>query len=90
MREAGTLYWLLSDHLHSTAVTAYSGGGKKAELRYYPYGATRYASGNTPTSYKFTGRRLDEATGLYFYNACYYDPALRKTLRIVRDCAQKM
>ncbi len=55
---------------------SYSGGGKKAELRYYPYGASRYASGSTPTAYKFTGQRPDEATGLYFYNARYYDPAL--------------
>jgi RHS repeat-associated protein len=34
------------------------------------------SGGSTPTAYKFTGQGLDEATGLYFYNAWYYDPAL--------------
>ena len=29
-----------------------------------------------PTSYRYTGQRLDADTGLYFYNARYYDPAL--------------
>jgi hypothetical protein len=32
--ESGTLYWLLTDHLGSTAITADSSGGKAAELRY--------------------------------------------------------
>ena len=29
-----------------------------------------------PTAYRYTGQRLDAATGLYFYNARYYDPGL--------------
>jgi RHS repeat-associated protein len=29
-----------------------------------------------PTAYKFTGQRLDDATGLYYYGARYYDAAL--------------
>ena len=70
------LFWLLTDHLGSTAITAYSSGGKKSELRYYAYGDTRYTYGTTPTAYKFTGQRLDESTGLMYYGARYYDPAL--------------
>jgi RHS repeat-associated protein len=46
------------------------------ELRYYAYGKTRYNSGSTPTSYRFTGQREDATIGLYFYNARYYDAAL--------------
>jgi RHS repeat-associated protein len=69
-------YYLLTDHLGSTAITAYSSGGKKAELRYKAWGETRYTYGTTPTTYRFTGQRLDESTGLYYYGARYYDPAL--------------
>jgi RHS repeat-associated protein len=71
-----TLYWLLTDHLGPAAITAYSSGRRKAELRYKAWGETRYTYGTTPTAYKFTGQRLDESTGLYYYGARYYDAAL--------------
>ena len=31
-----------------------------------------------PTARRYTGQRLDAATGLYFYNARYYDPGLAR------------
>ena len=49
------------------------------ELRYKPWGEPRYSSGTTPTSFQYTGQRKD-ATGLYFYNARYYDPYLNRFL----------
>ena len=36
----------------------------------YPWGTPHSAIGNP---YPFTGRQLDEETGLYFYRARYYD-----------------
>ena len=48
--------FLLGDHLGSTAITASSTGSKVAELRYHPWGGTRYTSGTTPTSYQYTLR----------------------------------
>ena len=36
----------------------------------------RYTSGLTPTDYQYTGQRNEEALGLYFYNARWYDPQL--------------
>ena len=50
---------------------------------YGPYGETtvKDASGSTVSAslagnpFMFTGRRLDEATGLYYYRARYFDPA---------------
>jgi len=42
-------------------------------MKYYPFGGTR--SGSVPTDLQFTGQRLD-ATGLYYYNARYYDPEI--------------
>jgi len=73
--------YLLGDHLGSTSLTANSSGGKVAELRYYPYGETRFTDGVTPTSYQFTGQRNDSAIGLYFYNARYYDPYLNRFIQ---------
>ncbi len=75
---SSTLYFLLGDHLGSTAITANSNGALYTEQRYYPWGDTRYNSPTTtPTAYQYTGQRKD-ATGLYFYNARYYDPYLNR------------
>jgi hypothetical protein len=52
----GTVSFLLGDHLGSTAITANSSGNKVAELRYKPWGSTRYNDGTTPTSYRYTLR----------------------------------
>ena len=76
MRKNGTLYYLLSDHLGSTSLTTDSSGNLTSEIRYKPWGETRYNSGMTPTDYKYTGQREESGFGLYFYNARWYDPAL--------------
>ncbi len=79
MRVAGTLYWLLGDHLGSTTVTVDGATGvRTAELWYIPWGESRGTPfGTTPTPRRFTGQVLDSvAGGLYFYNARYYDPVL--------------
>jgi RHS repeat-associated protein len=39
-----------------------------------PYGSTRSSSGTIPPEKKFTGQRLDSATG--HYRARYYDPEI--------------
>jgi RHS repeat-associated protein len=36
----------------------------------------RYSWGTAPTAYRFTGQRLEESLGLYYYRARWYDPAL--------------
>jgi len=71
-----TWYFLLTEHLTSTAITATSAGSKSAELRYKAWGENRYTYGTTPTSYHFTGQREESTIGLYFYNARWHDPAL--------------
>jgi len=40
-------------------------------MKYLPFGEIR--TGYVPTDKLFTGQRLDP-TGLYYYNARYYDP----------------
>jgi RHS repeat-associated protein len=42
-------------------------------VKYLPFGETRL--GSVPTDKLFTGQRLD-GTGLYYYNARYYDPTI--------------
>ncbi len=75
----GTLYYLLTDHLGSTALTLDSAGNRlstNTELRYYPWGATRYIAGATPTTFNFTGQRRDSGSGLLYYGARWYDPVI--------------
>jgi len=51
---SSSLYWLLSDHLGSTSITATSSGNIVGELRYKPWGETRYTYGTTMND--FLGR----------------------------------
>ncbi len=78
-REYTSLYWLLTDHLGSTALTANSSGSEYGELRYKAWGETRFTSGSTPTTYRFTGQREDATIQLLFYNVRYYPAAPRGT-----------
>ncbi|MER3457359.1 MAG: hypothetical protein C4309_00650 [Chloroflexota bacterium] len=47
--------------------------GPPGQQRYFPYGQVRYTWGSLPTTYTFTGQRLD-GTGLLYYGARYYAP----------------
>ena len=76
----GVLYYLLTDHLGSTALTLDSSGARVTELRYYSYGAARYNAGNQVTTYRFTGQRWDSGTALYFYQSRWYDTVIGRFL----------
>ncbi len=76
----GTQHFLLSDHLGSTAITTDASGNRVTELRYYPYGDSRYNPGGQITTYRFTGQRWDSGTALYFYGARWYDPTIGRFL----------
>ena len=76
----GVLYYLLGDHLGSTALTLDSSGVRQTELRYYPYGGARYNTGGQLTTYRFTGQRWDSGTALYFYQSRWYDPVVGRFL----------
>lgn len=58
-----------------------STGAKVQTVTYYPFGGTRTnQSPSTPAidvPYKYTGKELD-STGLYYYEARYYDPILAR------------
>lgn len=85
MREAGDLFYLLSDHLGSTTITTDENGEVSAEMHYTAWGETRYKEDHTPTGRRFTGQIQEPEIGLYFYNARWYDPyIIRLTHRIVQ------
>ena len=52
-----------------------AGSAVEASRAYYAYGAERSATGDLKTDRTFTGQKSD-ASGLLYYNARYYDPAL--------------
>jgi len=77
MRKGASLYFLLGDHLGSTSIITNGNGGLYSEMRYKPWGETRYSSGTTPTNYTYTGQYSNMGDfGLMFYNARWYDPSI--------------
>ena len=76
LRQGQALYFLHSDHLGSTSLTTDAAGNVVARRRYAPYGKERWAEGTLPTDFGFTGQRDVPGTGLMYYRARYYHPAL--------------
>jgi RHS repeat-associated protein len=76
--------YLHADRLHSIVATTGAAGEVVERFRYDVYGMRSVASGSgatlpaSPTrqGYGFTGRRHDDETGLQYFNARYYSPAL--------------
>ena len=84
------LSYLAGDHLGTTSLTWNSSGVKVAEARHLPYGGERWASGTTPTDYRFTGQRLTASLGLYQMGARWFDPYVNRFVQpdsIIPDLA---
>lgn len=74
LKQGSTMSYVAQDHLGGTLLTTDASGNVVDQIKYAPYGSTR--SGDiTSIEKKFTGQRLD-GTGLYYYGARYYAPAL--------------
>ena len=69
-------YYYHPDHLGSSSFVTDEKGKVYEHLEYFPFGETfAHEHSNTQvTPYRFTGKELDEVTGLYYYGARYYDP----------------
>jgi RHS repeat-associated protein len=75
--DAGGTNTLLTDALGSTLELADPSGSSQRHYAYEPFGATS-ASGNSSTNAaQFTGRDND-GTGLYYYRARFFSPALQR------------
>ncbi len=81
MRQGGVLSYLAGDHLGSTSLTLNASGTKTGEMKYYPYGETRYSWGSVPTDRRYTGQRQEDSAALgslYDYGARAYSPYLNR------------
>ena len=76
-------YYYHEDNLNSSSALSSSGGSPQEVDVYYPFGRTE--AGTLQTSFqvsrRFTGQILDAETGLYYYNARYYDPELGRFIQ---------
>jgi RHS repeat-associated protein len=66
------------DHLGSTSRVTNQGGSQVRVIRYDPWGYSQasWGSGTALVKYTYTGKEFDAGTGLMYYGARYYDPAL--------------
>lgn len=62
-----------SDQLGTALVITDDSGAVTWRGEYYPFGE-EYSSEGTPNRYRFTEREADQATGLTYMRARYYDP----------------
>jgi RHS repeat-associated protein len=76
MKQDTTYSYLASDGLGSVSEALGTGGSATSQQLFTAYGASRYSSGTWPTQKGYTGQYGDATTGLAYYNARYYDPAL--------------
>lgn len=69
-------YYFHPDHLGTTSYITHTNGQVYQHLEYFPFGETwvEEHSNKQRTPYLFTGKELDEETGLYYFGARYYDP----------------
>ena len=59
------------DHLGSSYIITDSQGNVVSRIDYEPFGGPINELGES--DYKYTGKELDNGTGLYYYGARYYD-----------------
>lgn len=73
----GVLYFH-QNNINSTLYVTDAQGRPVSRMVYTPYGSTyqQSAGGADHFRYKFAGKELDEADGLYYFNARYYDPSI--------------
>ena len=70
-------YYFHPDHLGSSNYLTDVLGEAYQHIEYLPWGEVFVEERNTQTSrntFLYTGKELDEATGLYYYEQRYYDP----------------
>ena len=79
-------YYYHSDHLGSAQLITDYRGNEYQRIEYMPYGETWVERIEDPDyvymPYKFTGKELDEETGLYYYGTRYLNPQVSAWLSI--------
>jgi|GEM_PF-697100 len=72
--------WIHQDRIGSVVATTDENGNVIGRYKYSPYGVA-YDDGAQNIPFRFTGQKLDEETGLYYYKARYYDPETGRFLQ---------
>lgn len=77
-------YWVHPDHLGSSSVITNSLGNSSNWYEYMPFGEMLMEQSNNEynNAFKYNGKELDEATGLYYYGARYFDPKISVWLSV--------
>ncbi|WP_372472497.1 SpvB/TcaC N-terminal domain-containing protein [Capnocytophaga sp. ARDL2] len=73
------VYYYHGDHLNSSTYVTDNNGRPVAYYDYLPFGEVAVEHNQTTNfnnGYKFNGKELDEATGMSYYGARYYDSRL--------------
>lgn len=80
VQSTGKTYYYHQDHLGGSNSITDESGVQIQLLEYYPFGDVRvnHKLSDIDVPHKFTGKELDQETGLYFYGARYYDPVLAR------------
>lgn len=81
MERAGETYYYHFDGLGSVTALSDSSGDLTEGYEYDIFGGVKGSFSSVGNPYYFTGRRYDAETGLYYYRARYYDPALGRFLQ---------
>ena len=78
----------LGTGLGNNAITTTSSGVRSTEIRYKPWGTTRYTYRSSPRiprssgqAFQYTGQRIESSLGLLFYNARFYDSSLGRFIQ---------
>jgi RHS repeat-associated protein len=76
-------YYYHEDNLNSSSALSSSSGSQQEVNIFYPFGRTQTASpqASFQVSRRFTGQVFDAESGLYYYNARYYDPELGRFIQ---------
>jgi len=70
-----------TDHLGSTSLDSDNEGNIVSLVGYFSFGEIKVEENlitNYKNPYKYTGKELDGESGLYYYEARYYDPELKR------------
>jgi RHS repeat-associated protein len=74
-----TKYYYHTNHQGSVLASTDASGNPIQQIAYDEYGNS--ASAATGEPFRYTGRRFDPETGLYYYRARYYSPTLGRFLQ---------
>ncbi len=80
MDRDGGSYYFHSDWVGTIRRLTDASGALAASYEYDSFGQMVAQQGTQRSPFQFTARELDQATGLYYYRARYYDPALGRFL----------